>query len=91
MKNDLHDFYMFYRMRTKQTFSVKSTVGMEMPYYVKVIIEDDKKSFKKVLILGVHGETASRAIDIVMKKLIGPEEDYFSSATQENLDVWDKL
>lgn len=89
-----NDFYMFYRMRTNMTLSVKAPEVSVDPYYVKVVISDDEKSFEKVAIIREYAATPDRAINGVMRSLLDIEEQELmrlSTATEKELLNWDKL
>ena len=90
----INDFYMFYRMRTSMALSVKAPEYSVDPYFVKVTISDDDKTFEKVAIIREYGETPDRAINGVMRRLLDIEEqeaERLSTATEKELLEWDKL
>ena len=87
----INDFYMFYRMRTSMTLSVKSSGLHRTPYSVKVTISDDDKTFEKSIIWRIEAPTPDRAINSVMDSLLNLEKYGIVTATKEELLEWDKL
>jgi len=89
MKANRDDFYMFYRMRTSMTLSVKGTVGG--PHFVKVVISDRTRMFEKAFIWESHKRLPDVAMNEVMNMLLNIEDWYLMAATEEELLEWDKL